>query len=82
MSDYGDKELETTFVRTRLDAGMTFDDVWAAWQDFHAKIHFIASQPHLPCYGDDGSDALDREERTRMRREARAVIGKHVRRTM
>jgi len=79
MNTYNDKELETTFVQARLDAGMTFDDAWAAWVDFHARIQFMASQPFLPLYNGDGSDCLTREERVRMRREARRSLGKDVR---
>ena len=55
------------------------DDARVAWQDFHGKIRFVAAQPHLPYYGCGGSDSLDPGERTRMRRNAQAAIGKHVR---
>ncbi len=79
MTEYDDHDLETIFVRARVDAGMPLEDAKAAWKDVRGKILFVASQPFLHYYWGGGEDKLDRRERTRMRRDARAALGDRVR---
>jgi hypothetical protein len=79
--DYSEANLQKTFVKARMDTGLSFDDAWAAWKDFEARIHFIASEPFLLLYDRCGNThlSLTNEQRVAMRRAARKHIGPYIR---
>jgi len=56
---------------------MSFDDAWEKWDTLHKQLEFLVACPEVRDY--DNRSVFDREDRSRLRFEAKRHFGPHIR---
>ena len=70
-------QLGERFIKSRLEAGVSFDDAWNEWEVHHAELDFVMVQcPEIRFYDDRSVSTA--EDRARLRKRAKEAFGNAI----